>query len=587
MATYWLDVVRYADSGGYHSDNDRSVWPFRDYVIRAFNANYPFDRFTIEQLAGDLLPDATTEQKVASGYNRLLQTTEEGGASRKSTQPSTWPTACATRPAPGSASPWAAANATTTSSTRSRPRTSTASGPSSPTSRKKRSAGRIRLRFPRLNKLSSSRTWRNSWRHIRDELAQTTPALDEARAKWEQSLGERLKDDEAKKQLEKELTAEAVKALAAPADQRTAEQKAALDGSFRSQTPELAGVRENIKRVEQQIAEIRNGVPQTLISVSIAPRTVRILPRGNWQDDSGEIVGPAVPASLPPAPIADRQKARLDLARWMVAPDNPLVSRVFVNRLWKLFFGEGIVRTLGDFGTQGQWPTHPQLLDWLAVELRDGAWDVKRLIKLIVMSRTYQQTSMASHELRQHDPNNRLLARQTPFRLDAEFVRDNALAISGLLSAKIGGPSVKPYQPAGYWRVSQLSAARMAAGSGRAALSPGAVYALAAHLSASQPGGFRRAQPRRMHGRALPIQYAAAGPRSAERPHLCRGGARTGRPCHSEGGRLSTGPIALRFSARRKPHSHRIGDLGAHPTLRKTSRTIRAGEGRSRSSSWQ
>ena len=292
-----------------------------------------------------------------------------------------------------------------------------------------------------------------------------------------------------------------------------------------------------------------------LFPLRLAP--CAFFPRGNWQDDSGEVVGPATPASLPAAPIADRQKARLDLARWMVAPDNPLVSRVFVNRLWKLFFGEGIVRTLGDFGTQGQWPTHPELLDWLAVELRDGGWDVKRLIKLIVMSRTYQQSSMASHELRQRDPNNRLLARQSPFRLDAEFVRDNALAVSGLLVGEDRRSQRETLSTRRILALSQLSAARMATGPGRTALSPRAVYALAAHLSAPQPGGFRRPQPRRMHGRAPAIQHAAAGPRAAERPDLRRGCASTGRPRHSGGGRLRTGPIALRFSARREPRPDR------------------------------
>jgi hypothetical protein len=189
-----------------------------------------------------------------------------------------------------------------------------------------------------------------------------------------------------------------------------------------------------------------------LISISVAPRTVRILPRGNWQDDSGEIVEPATPASLPAAEIPDRQQARLALARWMVSPENPLTSRVFVNRLWKLFFGQGIVRSLADFGTQGSWPTHAALLDWLTVEFRDSGWNVKHTIKQIVMSRAYQQSSAASPELRQRDPNNEWLARQGRFRLDAEFVRDNALAVSGLLSDTVGGPSVRPYQPAGYWR---------------------------------------------------------------------------------------------------------------------------------------
>jgi hypothetical protein len=204
--------------------------------------------------------------------------------------------------------------------------------------------------------------------------------------------------------------------------------------------------------MEKQIQAIEANLPKTLISVSGTPRTVRILPRGNWLDDSGEIVTPATPAALPPAPITERQQARLALARWMVSRDNPLVARVFVNRLWKLFFGEGLVRSLADFGTQGEWPSHPELLDWLAVELMDSGWDVKRLVKLMLMSRTYQLTSEPSPELQERDPTNRWFGRQNRFRLDAELVRDNALAISGLLSREIGGRSVKPYQPAGYWQ---------------------------------------------------------------------------------------------------------------------------------------
>jgi hypothetical protein len=186
--------------------------------------------------------------------------------------------------------------------------------------------------------------------------------------------------------------------------------------------------------------------------MSGAPRTVRILARGNWLDDSGEVVQPATPEVLPAAKYENRQQARLELGRWFASREQPLTARVFVNRLWKLLFGQGIVRTLDDFGIQGALPTHPELLDWLAVEFMESGWNVKHLVKLMVMSRSYQQSSHASQQLRDRDPGNQWLARQSPFRLDAEFVRDNALAISGLLSRKIGGPSVKPYQPAGYWR---------------------------------------------------------------------------------------------------------------------------------------
>jgi hypothetical protein len=178
---------------------------------------------------------------------------------------------------------------------------------------------------------------------------------------------------------------------------------------------------------------------------------VRILPRGNWLDESGEVVAPGVPHFLPQAGTNGAPPTRLDLARWLTSKENPLTARVFVNRQWKLLFGQGISRTLEDLGSQGEWPTHPELLDWLAVEFMESGWDVKHMLRLLVTSGAYRQSSRASRELVERDPYNRLYARQSRFRLDAEMVRDNALAISGLLSGKMGGPSVHPYQPRGYW----------------------------------------------------------------------------------------------------------------------------------------
>jgi len=183
----------------------------------------------------------------------------------------------------------------------------------------------------------------------------------------------------------------------------------------------------------------------------VKPRVTRVLPRGNWMDDSGQVVQPAVPAFLPGMHVEGRRATRLDLAKWLVSPENPLTSRVIMNRTWKLFFGTGISKVLNDLGSQGEWPTHPELLDWLAVEFRESGWDMKHMIKLMVMSSTYRQSSETDPKMVAADPNNRYLARQSKFRLEAEMVRDNALAISGLLSPKIGGPSVYPYQPAGYW----------------------------------------------------------------------------------------------------------------------------------------
>jgi hypothetical protein len=225
-----------------------------------------------------------------------------------------------------------------------------------------------------------------------------------------------------------------------------------LAAHYRTIAPELSVLREKLAAAEKRKKQFVEGTPKTLITEAASPRVMRILPRGNWLDDSGQVVDPAVPGTLPALDLAGRRATRLDLARWIVSRDNPLTARVFVNRLWKLTFGRGIVASLEDFGTQGTFPTHPKLLDWLAVEFMDSGWDVKHMLKQMVMSSTYRQSSHADPELRRRDPGNQWLVRQGRFRLDAEMVRDNALAISGLLSPKIGGPSVKPYQPAGYWK---------------------------------------------------------------------------------------------------------------------------------------
>ena len=190
-----------------------------------------------------------------------------------------------------------------------------------------------------------------------------------------------------------------------------------------------------------------------LITVAGAPRTVRVLPRGNWLDETGPVMTPKTPGFLPPLPplaAGQTRYNRLDLAKWAVAPENPLTARVTANRLWKLFFGTGIARSLEETGVQGEQPTHPELLDWLATEFK-SKWDVRAVVKLLVLSSAYRQSSVETPAVRERDPMNKLFARQARQRLDAEFIRDTALSVSGLLNPTIGGPSVKPYQPPGYW----------------------------------------------------------------------------------------------------------------------------------------
>jgi len=232
------------------------------------------------------------------------------------------------------------------------------------------------------------------------------------------------------------------------------EEKALIFDYYRTIAPSLAPVRDALAMLDEQEKELKSGGRTTLVTLSTKPREIRVLPRGNWMDRSGEVVLPELPGFLTVEGSLGAGKerlSRLDLAHWIASPDNPLTARAFVNRVWALFLGTGLSRDLQDLGNQGQWPTHPELLDWLSVEFMESGWDVKKLVKLIVTSRTYQQSSNVSASLQEQDPYNLLYARQNPRRLPAEFVRDNALAVSGLLNPQVGGPSARPYQPDGYY----------------------------------------------------------------------------------------------------------------------------------------
>jgi hypothetical protein len=238
--------------------------------------------------------------------------------------------------------------------------------------------------------------------------------------------------------------------LRTPAEKRTPEQKKQLADFHRSVAPLLGPVRASLQLAEKEKGEYLKGVRQSLVSTPGSPRTVRILPRGNWLDASGPVMSPAVPAFLGKLETGEKRATRLDLANWILSKENPLAARAFMNRLWKLAFGTGISKVLDDLGGQGEWPVHPELLDWLSLDFRKD-WDMKRALRQLLTSATYRQSSKATREALERDPHNRLVARQGRWRLDAELVRDNALAVSGLLVRKIGGESVKPYQPAGYW----------------------------------------------------------------------------------------------------------------------------------------
>ncbi|HLW68747.1 MAG TPA: DUF1553 domain-containing protein [Gemmataceae bacterium] len=442
MAMYWLDLVRYADTGGYHSDNGRDVTLYRDYVIDAFNKNKPFDQFTIEQLAGDLLPNATLDQKIASGYNRLLMTTEEGGA-----QPKEYAAKYAADRVRNVSVVWLASTMGCCECHdhkfdpfRTKEFYSLAAFFAD--IQEKPVGRQDQTQLPSPQQAAELKKHDARIAELTKKLHEPSKDLDAEQAKWEEQMKAKQPAPKLPKSVSVALAIEPVK--------RNSQQKQAVFEHFRSIAPQLKETQTQLAETKKRREELNAAIPTTLLSMSGPPRTMRILPRGNWLDDSGEIVQPEVPAALGKLSL-DRRANRLDLAKWLVSPDNPIVARVFVNRLWKLVFGQGLVKALDDFGSQGAPPTHPQLLDWLAVEFQQSGWNVKHMLTLMVTSATYRQSSAGSKEMHERDPGNLWLARQNRFRLDAEFVRDNALAVAGMLSTHVGGPSVKPAQPAGYW----------------------------------------------------------------------------------------------------------------------------------------
>jgi hypothetical protein len=641
MAMWWLDLVRYADTVGYHGDQDMSVSPFRDYVIASFNQNKPFDQFTVEQLAGDLLPNPTLEQKIASGYNRLGMMSAEGGvqdkeylakymAERVRNASGTWlgiTLGCAechdhkfdpltTRDFYRFGAFFADIKE------RGLYEGANADGNWGPS-----------LKVPSPDQRARQEELQSQMAAVRAILDQTTPELIAAMQSWESSQTrwnllqpdaivslegvtlkslpdgsilasgkqpatdtysliftnlpqgitafrlEVLPDDSLPQKgpgrsdngnfvlsefvvhhrpangdtsqialqspsasyeqtgaidgnpFGKWAIAAAIDAdqqgrkwgwavmekvgvphvavfetatdltlvegdslaislwqnhdsprhtigrfrlsasnsprpvsvsssppfaieqiLRLPKFQRTDAQQEELLTYYRSIAPLLENQRQELAKLEKSLAELEASITSTLVTERVAPRIVRVLARGNWMDETGELVTPAFPGSLGEVEQpSDRQLNRLDLANWIVEPNNPLAARVLSNRLWKLFFGAGLTRTVDDMGAQGEWPSHPELLDEMAQWMIDSDWDLKRWIKSVVMSKTYQRSSATTSDTKVRDPFNRYLARQGQFRLDAEVVRDNALSISGLLVNKLGGKSVRPYQPPGYW----------------------------------------------------------------------------------------------------------------------------------------
>lgn len=448
MAVEWLDAARYADTHGYHLDSGRDMTAWRDWVIRAFNDNMRFDQFTVEQLAGDLLPNATVDQKIASGFNRNHMINYEGGAiaeeyqyaylvDRVNTTSTVWLglTLACSQCHDHKYDPLSMAdyykflaffnNVPERGLDGNR-------GNAEPTLRLPSPAQEQRL--AELN-----RALADAERAVSESL----PAIDAAQSEWEKAIGETPTTAET-------LPAEIRQALAA-AETRTPEQAKQLRQHYRDKVSvELRHLRETVAQAKKARDELERQIPSAMVMADLEkPRDTFMRMRGAY-DQLGEKVSAATPAALPPLPAGEAPN-RLGLARWLVAPNHPLTARVAVNRYWQMFFGTGLVKTAEDFGSQGEWPSHPELLDWLSREFMESGWNIKYLQRLMLTSATYRQTSRAEPALFERDPENRLLGRGPRFRLQAEFIRDQALALSGLLNGRIGGKSVSPYQPAGLW----------------------------------------------------------------------------------------------------------------------------------------
>ena len=426
---WWLDQARYADSNGYSVDAPRQIWKYRDWVIDALNRDLPFDQFTIEQLAGDLLPNATDDQRVATGFHRNTQINQEGGIDpeqfridsvfdRVATTGTVWlglTIGCA----------------------------QCHDHKFDPIEQKEyyrffaffnnQEEPNLTLYDPELKAPALIAEQKDLESSIREIVAKAGDSLRD----WEESLTtEQTKAFS--KEVQKLLTSEKPKRN--PAQKRSL--YAAGPGS----------VNENFQQLQNRLKEIEkllsSGVTTMVMKELPTPRKTNVYIKGDFTRPADEVTC-GTPAVLPRLENAAGTVNRLDLARWIVSPNNPLTARVIVNRVWQHYFGRGLVETENDLGLQGSPPSHPELLDWLAVEFMERGWSLKHLHRLIVTSTTYQQSSIDRADLREKDKGNYSLARQRRLRLEGEIVRDVELAACGLLSSKIGGPPVYPPIPQG------------------------------------------------------------------------------------------------------------------------------------------
>jgi len=459
MALSWLDAARYADSNGFQQDGDTWQWIWRDWVVRAFNENLPFDQFTIWQLAGDLLPNATNDQKIASGFNRNHLLNGEGGAiaeeqrfnvlfDRIDTTATTWlglTMACA-QCHDHKYDPITQVDYYSLLDAFNRvPETGTPQFFSS----------RIRVGAPFLELPSEEYKLK-----VADFDSQITalekesaPMIDASFMGWRAGLfldgepadGKGLPDD---------LT----KVLKKPESERSNEEKLSVETLLRKFFDEKVRSTINYKlpaigklsELRKQLADYNaNSLPRVMIMSDDRPRESNVLSRGEYLKPADKVTF-NTPAFLPPLP-ADAPRNRLGFAQWLVSPEQPLTARVQINQMWQNLFGVGIVKTTEDFGVQGEFPIHMALMDWLAVEFRESGWNMKAMQRLLLNSATYRQSSRITPELRTRDMENRLVARASRFRMPSLILRDWSLSAAQMLDPRIAGAPVYPYQPDGIW----------------------------------------------------------------------------------------------------------------------------------------
>jgi hypothetical protein len=434
-ARQWLDLARYADSAGYPSDPGRIIWAYRDWVIKALNKNQPFDQFAVEQLAGDLLPNATEDQVIATAFHRNTMTQNEGGTSDEEFRNAAVIDRVNTTYAVFMGTTMACAQCHTH---KYDPITITEYFQSyaflnQSADSDKRDEAPLHEIYP-----PGVKAQREQW--MKDSAA-AEAIFKKSDPAWLAGFDEWLAQKP--KLAEKQLKA----ALEVPSDKRTKAQNNLLRQHYvRNVSAATKAQRAQADGLKQKIAQ---SAPVTVPIMQDLPADKRrktfVQLRGNWQA-LGDEVGEGVPPSLARWE-ASYPKNRLGLARWIVSRDNPLTARVTMNRLWESVFGVGIVRSSEEFGSQGDLPLHPELLDWLAAEFVESGWDNKKMLTLLLNTRAYRQASASVTQLNERDPDNRFVARGPRFRPSGEMLRDQALAVSGLLSAKMFGPPVRPMRP--------------------------------------------------------------------------------------------------------------------------------------------